>query len=157
MRLRRTLQRLHERCLQVIRMKSERPGLALVGYAALRIDHIGSTSVPGLAAKDIVDVQVTVNAGVVDYISKYVLDYARDSWSASVFFPIPLSFEYRQTLNYKRRINGQDYWLLDGRLEHAIGHFIAGIDFTNLLNSQYQEVAGVDMPGRWAILTFRTK
>lgn len=27
---------------------------------ALRIDHIGSTSVPGLAAKDIIDVQVTV-------------------------------------------------------------------------------------------------
>jgi GrpB-like predicted nucleotidyltransferase (UPF0157 family) len=27
---------------------------------ALRIDHIGSTAVPGLAAKDIIDVQVTV-------------------------------------------------------------------------------------------------
>ncbi len=30
------------------------------GELALRIDHIGSTSVPGLAAKDIIDVQVTV-------------------------------------------------------------------------------------------------
>lgn len=29
---------------------------------ALRIDHIGSTSVPGLAAKDIIDVQITVAA-----------------------------------------------------------------------------------------------
>jgi GrpB-like predicted nucleotidyltransferase (UPF0157 family) len=29
---------------------------------ALRIDHIGSTSVPGLAAKDIIDIQVTVPA-----------------------------------------------------------------------------------------------
>ncbi len=28
--------------------------------AALRIDHIGSTAVPGLAAKDVIDVQVTV-------------------------------------------------------------------------------------------------
>jgi GrpB-like predicted nucleotidyltransferase (UPF0157 family) len=27
---------------------------------ALRIDHIGSTSVPGLAAKDIIDIQLTV-------------------------------------------------------------------------------------------------
>ncbi len=101
--------------------------------------------------------RISVDAGVVDYISKYVLDYARDSWSAFIFFPVPLSFEYRQTLNYKRRNNGQDYWLLDGRLEHPVGHFIAGIDFTNLLNSRYQEVAGVDMPGRWAILTLRTK
>ena len=31
-----------------------------LGKQALRIDHIGSTSVPGLAAKDIIDVQVTV-------------------------------------------------------------------------------------------------
>lgn len=33
---------------------------AIVGNAATRIDHIGSTAVPGLGAKDIIDVQVTV-------------------------------------------------------------------------------------------------
>ena len=32
-----------------------------LGEIALRIDHIGSTSVPGLAAKDIIDVQVSVS------------------------------------------------------------------------------------------------
>ena len=32
----------------------------LVGGAALRIDHIGSTAIPGLAAKDVIDIQVTV-------------------------------------------------------------------------------------------------
>lgn len=32
----------------------------LVGAAALRIDHIGSTAVPGLAAKDVIDIQITV-------------------------------------------------------------------------------------------------
>ena len=31
-----------------------------LGDLAVRIDHIGSTSVPGLAAKDIIDVQVSV-------------------------------------------------------------------------------------------------
>src|SRR5690349_24278692 len=31
-----------------------------LGDLALRIDHIGSTSVPGLAAKDRIDVQLTV-------------------------------------------------------------------------------------------------
>lgn len=34
----------------------------LVGGAALRIDHIGSTAVPGLGAKDVIDVQITVPA-----------------------------------------------------------------------------------------------
>ena len=33
-----------------------------LGARALRIDHIGSTAVPGLAAKDVIDVQVTVAA-----------------------------------------------------------------------------------------------
>jgi GrpB-like predicted nucleotidyltransferase (UPF0157 family) len=37
--------------------KNLRQGL---GNLALRIDHIGSTSVPGLAAKDIIDIQITV-------------------------------------------------------------------------------------------------
>ena len=32
----------------------------LVGAVAVRIDHIGSTAVPGLGAKDVIDVQVTV-------------------------------------------------------------------------------------------------
>lgn len=32
-----------------------------LGGVAVRIDHIGSTSVPGLAAKDIIDVQVSVS------------------------------------------------------------------------------------------------
>jgi len=33
-----------------------------LGPLALRIDHIGSTSVPGLGAKDVIDAQVTVAA-----------------------------------------------------------------------------------------------
>lgn len=37
-----------------------------LGSLALRIDHIGSTSVPGLAAKDVIDVQVTVEQFTTD-------------------------------------------------------------------------------------------
>lgn len=33
-----------------------------LGALAVRVDHIGSTAVPGLAAKDVIDVQVTVAA-----------------------------------------------------------------------------------------------
>src|SRR5947209_20527335 len=34
----------------------------VVGREALRIDHVGSTSVPGLGAKDVIDIQVTVSS-----------------------------------------------------------------------------------------------
>jgi GrpB-like predicted nucleotidyltransferase (UPF0157 family) len=40
-----------------------RVGIAVreaLGDVAVRIDHIGSTAVPGLAAKDVIDIQVTV-------------------------------------------------------------------------------------------------
>ena len=33
-----------------------------LGELALRVDHIGSTSVPGLASKDVIDVQVTLRS-----------------------------------------------------------------------------------------------
>lgn len=32
----------------------------VLGDVAIRVDHIGSTAVPGLAAKDVIDIQVTV-------------------------------------------------------------------------------------------------
>ncbi|HET9111405.1 MAG TPA: GrpB family protein [Ktedonobacterales bacterium] len=43
---------------------------AALGGQALRIDHIGSTSVPGLAAKDVIDLQVTVAALDAEALSK---------------------------------------------------------------------------------------
>lgn len=44
-------------------LEFQRIGLPLheaLGERAVRIDHIGSTAVPGLAAKDVIDIQVTV-------------------------------------------------------------------------------------------------
>lgn len=37
----------------------------VAGERALRVDHVGSTSIPGMAAKNVIDVQLTV-AGMVD-------------------------------------------------------------------------------------------
>ena len=55
--------------LEIIDYRPEWPGVfaryaeslrTALGPLAIRIDHIGSTAVPGLAAKDVIDIQVTV-------------------------------------------------------------------------------------------------
>lgn len=55
--------------LQIIEYRPEWPGefaryadslRTALGPLAIRIDHIGSTSVPGMAAKDVIDIQVSV-------------------------------------------------------------------------------------------------
>lgn len=44
------------------------------GHRALRVDHIGSTAVPGLAAKDVIDMQVTVESlAVADELAEALL------------------------------------------------------------------------------------
>jgi len=42
---------------------------AALGLLAVRVDHVGSTSVPGLAAKDCIDVQIEVHVLDEDVIS----------------------------------------------------------------------------------------
>jgi GrpB-like predicted nucleotidyltransferase (UPF0157 family) len=50
-----------------------------LGNLALRIDHIGSTSVPGLAAKDIIDIQITVaDLSQEAYLRMVALGYTRE-------------------------------------------------------------------------------
>jgi GrpB-like predicted nucleotidyltransferase (UPF0157 family) len=77
-----------------------------LGELALRIDHIGSTAVPGLAAKDIVDVQVTVRDLTPDVEAAFRragysrLEYTRDhrpptatgpdrDWEKQMYRPSP--------------------------------------------------------------------
>ncbi len=99
--------------------------------------------------------RLSMNKKPVEYMSKYALDYARDSWSASAWLSLPFKMEFQHSLRYKKRADGRAYWLLDGRLERRFMRFTACMDFTNLFDSRYQETAGVDMPGRWFIATVR--
>jgi outer membrane cobalamin receptor len=101
--------------------------------------------------------RISIDAGTVNYKSKYVLDYARDSWSVSTYFPMPLALNYQQTLAYKRHADGRSYWLLDCRIERRFRRFSASLDFANLLDTQYQGIIGVNMPGRWFVLNLRAR
>ncbi len=101
--------------------------------------------------------RISVDAGHIDYISKYVLDYARDSVSTTAHVALPWAFEYNQALSYRKRSDGRSYWLWNGRLQRHFRRFTATLEFSNLLNERYQEVIGVDMPRRWFIISLSTR
>ncbi|BBY76920.1 dephospho-CoA kinase [Mycolicibacterium parafortuitum] len=54
------------------------------GHRAVRVDHIGSTAVPDLDAKDVIDIQVTV-------ASLQVADELADAMSAAGYVQVPIT------------------------------------------------------------------
>ena len=60
----------------------------ILGGLALRIDHIGSTSVPGLGAKDVIDVQITVKA-LEDQIRQKLTDAGYKYWGTIAHDHVP--------------------------------------------------------------------
>ena len=60
----------------------------ILGDLALRIDHIGSTSVPGLGAKDIIDLQITVKE-LDDRIRQRLIDAGYKYWGTLAHDHVP--------------------------------------------------------------------
>ena len=60
----------------------------ILGDLALRIDHIGSTSVPGLGAKDVIDIQITVKA-LDDQIKRNLIKAGYKDWGTIAHDHIP--------------------------------------------------------------------
>jgi GrpB-like predicted nucleotidyltransferase (UPF0157 family) len=61
----------------------------ILGPSALRIDHIGSTSVPGLGAKDVIDIQITVPT-LTPEVRQTLIDAGYEYWSAIMQDHVPL-------------------------------------------------------------------
>jgi GrpB-like predicted nucleotidyltransferase (UPF0157 family) len=62
--------------------------LRTLGALALRIDHIGSTAVPGLGAKDVMDVQITV-AALTAQVREVLVHAGYEHWPAITHDHVP--------------------------------------------------------------------
>jgi hypothetical protein len=91
----------------------------------------------------------SVNAPTLTSLSKYVLEYARHSIGASLSVPIAGIVDFSATVDGRIRFDGQQYALVGLRVSHRAGRLSPFIEVSNLLNEEYHEIAGVDMPGRW--------
>ena len=90
-----------------------------------------------------------------DLLSKYVLDFARHRVAGALATPIGSLTTAGVRVGYTRRVDGRAYLLADVRLARRIGAVEIFADGRNLLGERYQEIAGVDMPGRSARVGLR--
>ncbi len=85
-------------------------------------------------------------------LSKYVLEYARQSAGLAVAVPTGWRTHLALTLDARDRVDGQQYVLVGGRLTRPLGRVSVFVEAANLLDETYREIAGVPMPGRtWSV------
>ncbi|MFH1964718.1 MAG: TonB-dependent receptor [Acidobacteriota bacterium] len=82
-------------------------------------------------------------------LSKYIFDYPRHSLTGFSSVSLPLGLSFSQRIDFKKRNDGRNYWIVDARLVRNFDETSIFAEVTNLLNTSYQELLGVDMPGRW--------
>ncbi len=89
------------------------------------------------------------DAEALPMLSKYVLEFARQSIAVSGSATVAGGFEIGQRIDYKRRRDGREYWVADTRVGRRVGAAVLFVEGSNLLDRRYQEIPGVNMPGRW--------
>jgi len=95
-------------------------------------------------------------APALDLLSKYVLDFAPHALSlsgATTWRRLDLGSH----VTYTQRADGRDYWVADLRVAHPLGRAEIYVDVANAFDQAYQEVKGVDMPGRWVKIGLRLR
>jgi outer membrane cobalamin receptor len=82
-------------------------------------------------------------------LSKYVLDYARHGLGADMVLPLRGQASLSGRAEYRRPVARPAYALVDVRLQKGWRRLVLFAEASNLLAADYQEIAGVAMPGRW--------
>jgi iron complex outermembrane receptor protein len=92
-----------------------------------------------------------LEAPTITQMSKYVLDYTPRSFAAAGLLPLGAGVQLAPRMEFRRRVRTtgtSDYVLLDARLSRRVSQmYEIAVDGTNLLNTDYQEITGVRMPG----------
>jgi iron complex outermembrane receptor protein len=91
-----------------------------------------------------------VNAAEIKQLSKYVLDYAPHVISVASVVSLPVGLDVAPLVEYKHRnrsgVTKNDV-VLNLRVSRDFGTYQIRVDGTNLFDTEYQEIAGVAMPG----------
>ena len=69
--------------------------------------------------------------------------------------PAAAGWRLSLTLDRRERKDGQRYTLVGARVTRTFGRTSLFLDGTNLLDATYEEIVGVEMPGRWISVGIR--
>jgi iron complex outermembrane receptor protein len=83
--------------------------------------------------------------------SKYVLDHLEHQFICNIEGASLFQFRPDIEFRYEKRAGGESYSLLDAQLSRRFPNGELFIKATNLLNTDYTEIGGVPMPGRWLV------
>ncbi|MFC1546661.1 TonB-dependent receptor plug domain-containing protein [bacterium] len=81
------------------------------------------------------------------YISKYTLNYIQSSVMLKIFTPLIYNINSFIQFDYKKRLNYDDYSLVNLTFKIANGKIYIKID--NIFDEEYKEVNNIPMPGTW--------
>lgn len=91
-----------------------------------------------------------------DYLSKYVLNYPRHQVKIRTEFLLPFGCSMTVSANYQDRVGLDRFWVLDGKFSKRFRNFEVFLTGSNLTNESYQEIPGLNEPGRRAGIGIRT-
>jgi len=81
--------------------------------------------------------------------SKYLLDFLKHQFIGKISNSLPFNLLQNWTFRYEERINFEDSFIVDTQITKQYKYFKVFIRATNLLDRNYRDIAGVDLPGRW--------
>lgn len=81
--------------------------------------------------------------------SKYLLDFLRHQFIGKISNRLPFNIQQNWTFRYEERVNFENSFIIDTQITKQYKFFKVFFRATNLLDRNYRDIAGVDLPGRW--------
>ena len=124
-------------------------------WTATNIGQVSIYGVESSATARLNDFSVTFGGSLTgsdkeaDYISKYALTYPTAQGTLNISYSQPQGFTIGAGLVHRDRRNLSSYSLLSAKISWTRGSWELFADGSNLLNTGYEEIAGIPQPGRW--------
>ena len=90
-----------------------------------------------------------VDPGDLSLMSKYTLDYARHGFAVTASTTAWRGIGLGTTIGVRQRTQREAYVLADVRVSRPFARATLFVDVKNLFDQDYEEIRGIDMPGRW--------